>query len=256
MTRSQSTLLRQAVLVVILLNVAFNYIYDKLPGAVSIAEVSRSYHDLFTPAGYVFAIWGIIYLSFIIYGIVQLRRANREVAYFDSLGVPLLLVNVLGSAWIVVFTQGCMALSVVIIVATLLLGLRQFLLANASVNGGASRWLLVPFSLFFGWISVAVIANITVLLVSVGWSGFGLAASTWVTALIAVAAVLGGVIGANFKNFIYPAVISWALTGIGYARRADFPEVAKIACIWAGILALMVVALLVRSFKHTPTSRS
>ena len=32
----------------------------------------------------------------------------------------------------------------------------------------------LPFSVYFGWITVATIANITTLLVDIGWNGFGI----------------------------------------------------------------------------------
>ena len=51
-----------------------------LLGEGTIASVSSKYTNLFTPAGYAFSIWGLIYLSLIAFSVVQLRVAwSQEV---------------------------------------------------------------------------------------------------------------------------------------------------------------------------------
>lgn len=56
----------------------------------------------------------------------------------------------------------------------------------------------VPFSLYLGWLSVATIANITTLLVHIGWSGRGMTDIFWTTIVIVVAALLALI--ALYKN--------------------------------------------------------
>lgn len=38
---------------------------------------------------------------------------------------------------------------------------------------------LLPFSVYLGWISVATIANISYVLVEIGWVGFGISEVVW-----------------------------------------------------------------------------
>jgi len=48
----------------------------------------------------------------------------------------------------------------------------------------------IPFSVYFGWISVATIANATVLFVDLGWNGFGIPEAIWTAAVMAVGALI------------------------------------------------------------------
>jgi hypothetical protein len=81
MKQSSSYLhLRIAALIVVLLNIAFNSLYNYFPiSGKTISEVTAEYHSQFTPAGYAFGIWGIIYLGFLIYSFVRcfLRSAIK-----------------------------------------------------------------------------------------------------------------------------------------------------------------------------------
>jgi hypothetical protein len=78
--------LRWLTLLVVLFNVVVSSITDYLGiGGESIATVTRQYDSLFVPAGYAFSIWGIIYLSFIIYAVVQLLPAQKYKPVYDHL---------------------------------------------------------------------------------------------------------------------------------------------------------------------------
>ncbi len=71
-----------------------------------------------------------------------------------------------------------------------------------------------PFSVYFGWITVATIANITVFLVSVGWNGFGIAESVWTSIILVVGALIGILRMTKDKNIAYGLVLVWAYLGI------------------------------------------
>lgn len=72
----------------------------------------------------------------------------------------------------------------------------------------------LPFSIYFGWITVATIANLTTLLVSVGWNGFGLSQTVWAVAIIAIGAIIGIITILRNKDYPYGLVILWAYAGI------------------------------------------
>jgi hypothetical protein len=71
-----------------------------------------------------------------------------------------------------------------------------------------------PFSVYFGWITVAAIANITVFLVGIGWNGFGIADYVWTSIILIVGAVIGVLRTHKDKNTIYGLVLVWAYLGI------------------------------------------
>ena len=59
--------------------VAINYLAELLRlGGKDIGEISAKYPNLFTPAGYAFSIWGLIYLLLLIYVIYQLWSGKEE----------------------------------------------------------------------------------------------------------------------------------------------------------------------------------
>src|SRR5690606_16448353 len=95
--------LRFLVLAVITGNIYFNYAYNNVFGLRSNTEVSEMYPSLFTPSGYAFSIWGIIYISFLVYGVIQLLPSNRNIHLYDRLSVPLILVNFFASLWLYLF---------------------------------------------------------------------------------------------------------------------------------------------------------
>jgi hypothetical protein len=72
----------------------------------------------------------------------------------------------------------------------------------------------VPFSIYFGWITVATIANITVFLVSIGWNGFGIADYIWTMIILLVGALIGILRLNHDRNVAYGLVLVWAYLGI------------------------------------------
>ncbi len=72
----------------------------------------------------------------------------------------------------------------------------------------------LPFSVYLGWISIATIANITLMLVAYNWDGFGIAPEIWAVIVIAVALVLTMLMLSIRKDIAYTLVVIWALVGI------------------------------------------
>jgi translocator protein len=144
--------MRWLALLAILANIAFNALYTAVaPGGATIAQITYQYSSLFTPAGYAFSIWGIIYLSFIVYGIAQLVPKVKHNVTYNKLALPMVLTNVLSIVWIMAFTANNIAGSVMLMGGMLVLGGYMFLQAQKCYKAGwAPGLLLVPFSLFLG----------------------------------------------------------------------------------------------------------
>jgi hypothetical protein len=75
-------------------------------------------------------------------------------------------------------------------------------------------FLSIPFSIYFGWITVATIANITVFLVSISWDGFGVTDFTWTMIILLVGVMIGIARMNKDKNIAYGLVLIWAYAGI------------------------------------------
>ncbi|NOT76342.1 MAG: hypothetical protein HOP08_15545 [Cyclobacteriaceae bacterium] len=243
--------LRWLTLLAVLLNIAFNGLYTRIFNTPDIAEISRSYNDLFTPAGYVFSIWGLIYLSFVIYAIVQLLPSQRNVKIYDQLSPYLIAANILGSAWILAFTHRYILLSLIILIITLVISIVMLTRSTRAIEDrNFNRWLWVPFSLFCGWISVATIACAAVTLIDLKWDGASLTAEQWTIAMVIVAGALAIVVESRYNNFIYPLVIVWASIGIWDQRQLDHPNIGMIALVSSIFILLFVMChALVRFFQ-------
>lgn len=189
-------------------------------GGNTTAQVSDSYPNLFAPAGVTFAIWGVIYLlliGFCVRLFVKLGKKHDKEA--DKLAVSLLsdfmTVSVLNAVWLLAWQYRVLWLSVIFIIAMLVFLVR----INLKTQGKKLNlvdWATInlPFSVYFGWVTVATIANITVWLVSIGWNGGGIAPETWTVTILVIGAAVGMFNAWRMKNAAYVAVFVWAYFGI------------------------------------------
>lgn len=223
--KNPNTGVRWAVLFTILLNVAFSYLYMYLPGVKTMKEVSDQYNSLFTPAPYTFSIWGLIYFSFVVYGIAQLMPSEKSKWIYDRLAGPVIFIQLMGIAWVTAFSYEYMTTSYGIILFMLGAGTVAFGRAkNAMINPAYSRWLTVPFSLFLGWISAAFIANTAIYLLYRGFDVTFPETINYAAAMIAIAFWLAVVVSLVFRDWIFPMVMAWALYGISQATAIDMVQ--------------------------------
>ena len=189
-------------------------------GGVNTAQVSDSFPNLFAPAGVTFAIWGVIYLlvaGFILY-VFGIGRSKKSTLTIDVLTdvTKLLTVNLaLNGMWILAWQYKVLWLSVLLMIALLATLIKiADLLRSQRVSGVEYVQTKLPFSVYFGWITVATVANITTFLVSVNWNGFGIKASSWMVAVLLVAATIGIVTALRNRDAAYLTVFVWAFGGI------------------------------------------
>ena len=73
-------MLRQiAVIIVVLFTIIINILADTLPiNGLNTGKISDNFHVFFVPAGYVFAIWGLIYIGLLSYAVFQALPAQKD----------------------------------------------------------------------------------------------------------------------------------------------------------------------------------
>ncbi|WP_395310340.1 tryptophan-rich sensory protein [Mycobacterium sp. AMU20-3851] len=237
-----------------LVMVAINGLANALPiNGIQTGEVSDAYPNLFAPAGYAFSIWGVIYLLLLLHVLYQfgLFRTDRgDTALLDKVGRLFAISSLANAAWILAWHFDLIGLSVLlmlVILGSLAVIVQTIRAASLSTR---EKWLVaVPFSVYFGWITVATVANVTVFLVSVGWDGFGLAESTWAVIIVAVAAAIGTAAMLRNRDLAYGAVLLWAFTAILVKHRSaegfagDYPQVivTVAACLLVFVLAAGII---------------
>jgi hypothetical protein len=77
----------------------------------------------------------------------------------------------------------------------------------------------LPFEIYFGWVTVATIANISSFLVQLGFqNGYLLDAQTWTVVILVVATLIGTATALINSSPAYSLVLVWAFYGI-YSRH-------------------------------------
>jgi hypothetical protein len=230
------------VLLATLAVIAVNGLANALPlDGVTTGAVSDSFEVLFTPAAYVFGIWGLIYLALLAYSVYQLLpgpRTSQTLRSISTLYLGTCLANV---AWIFLWHYQRFPLTLIAMFALLacLVAIDRRLGTGRSAVSAAESWLVrVPFSIYLGWITVATVANVAVVLVYWGWGGWGLAPAVWTVIMMAVAAALGWIMSLRERNLAYNLVLAWALVGIA-VRQAGQPLLVASAI----VLAISVLAV-------------
>jgi hypothetical protein len=249
---SGSIIWRWLALIAVLVNIFFNYYMNSNPpGGLTNAEVSAKYPTLFTPAGYAFSIWGIIYLSFIAYSILQLLPSQRKHSVYDTLAKTLITTSVLSICWLFSFSYELLLLSVGIIVLMLITAILLFIQSRNSVQKEhTNKFISIPFALYAGWLSVATIANISVWLTAIGWEGGLLGEVACTLIMIGVAVLLAVLISYKLKDVIYPAVVLWAIIAIYVARQNQEQTVATFALITGIVIMVWIIAYGVKLLKR------
>lgn len=226
-----------------------------LLGGVNTADVSNNYQNLFTPAGSTFAIWGVIYLlmlSFVLYvlGVGRNQTSSAKNATLTHIATLATINLVINSTWIIAWQYQILWLSVLLIIALLInLALIVERLKRVDVKVSEYVQLKLPFSIYFGWVTVATVANIATWLVSIQWNGFGIIEQIWMIIITAVAALIGLYVGLRNQDIAYLAVFIWAFTGIlnrhisnnGY--NGAYPEVIVTIIIVLTIIAACILML-------------
>ncbi len=197
--------------------VTVNFLANSLPiNNRSTGAISDAYPNIFAPAGPAFSIWGLIYLLLGAYVVYQFVNKDEKIGKLLEKINPLFIATSLAnSAWIFAWHYDFIGLSV-LVMATLLFLLIKIAdkLRAEQFSALEKLFIRAPFSIYFGWITVASIANITVFLVSIGWNKFGIADFIWTVVIILVGALIGILRMRKDKNIAYGLVLVWAYSWI------------------------------------------
>ena len=222
--------------------IAINGLANALPiNGQGTGQVSAKYESLFTPAGYTFSIWGLIYLSLLAYVVYQALPAQRENALLAKIGPYFLLNCAANSAWIFAWHYELMLLSLFLMLVILgsLIRIYQILgIANGPASPGRRLFVHLPFSIYTGWITVATIANISAVQTAWNWNSLGLAPVSWTLVKLALAGAIGALVVLRRGDIAFALVVAWAAFGI-VAGQAAIPEVAGAAAA-IGLTALLL----------------
>ena len=185
--------------------IAANVLAEALPiNGQTTAAISDSFKVVFVPAGYVFSIWGIIYLALLGFTIYQALPSKRTNPYLRKIGYLFAATNLLNAGWIVLWHFNLYLLTMLVMIAllvTLILIYLRLDIGKVKVSAAEKLLVHVPFSIYLGWITVATIANATALLKYLGWNGFGISGEIWTVILLGVGVVLAGILSWTLSRY-------------------------------------------------------
>lgn len=233
-------------LLAILAAFATNILANIAPiGGLTIGEISNQIFGdvLITPANYAFAIWGLIYLGLISLAVYQALPKQRENATLRRMGYLLVLSSLAQIVWVFAFQYRLFALSLLAMLGVLLPLIGIYLRLGIALRGVSwqDRWFVLrPVSIYLGWISVATIVNVALVLYGWGWRGDTLGGQGWTVIMVIIAALLAATVNIRRYDASYPLVIVWALIAIA-VRHADTLAISSTAGGLAIALFLLVI---------------
>lgn len=240
-----------------------NTLANALPiNGIGTGELSDLYPNLFVPAGITFAIWGVIYLLLLLFIIIQSGKNSKPAV--DRIGIYFIISSLANMGWILAWHYRLVAVSLILMLILLGSLLKIYLnlgiLKNINTDSSLGtesvfpvtksfKWFIsVPFSTYLGWITVATIANVTALLVHIGWNGFSLPDQFWTVFVILTALGITLTMLIIRRDIAFSLVVVWALAGIVMKRLQADPipvySVVYAAAISAGIILLTIPAVI------------
>jgi benzodiazapine receptor len=240
-----------AVIVSVVVTLVVNALANALPlNGQNTGQISDQFKVYFVPAGYVFAIWGLIYVGLIAYAIFQVLPSQRENPLLQATGWWIVLSGIANSIWIFLWHFNQFPLTVVAMLV-LLVSLRITYVklgVNRTQVSTGEKWAVhLPFSIYLGWITVATIANISDVLYYVNWNRFGLSPELWMSFILGVVVLIAALMNFLRHDIAYAAVLLWALFGIT-VRQAGTPVVTPTQ------IAFVLVVLTLVAAPGLPTS--
>jgi len=243
--RSSIKLLAMLSLVLFLGVITINALANILPiNGVGTGTLSDEIPNLFVPAGLTFSIWGLIYLLLAIYvGAVTIGAFKGRDDWSVADGIAFSVNMVANIGWIFAwhYRQVGAALVIMLVILSTLVVLAERRAAKASSGWLRSLLLDLPIGVYLGWICVATIANVTALLVKIGWNGFGIDPRVWTVIAIAAGLAVGLLFVFKKKKWAPPLVVVWAYAGIVIKRIGVDREYST--AVWIAAAASAVVLL-------------
>ncbi len=240
----------------VILVILVNYVSQAIRiNETTIGDISNKYFNLFTPAGYAFAIWGLIFLALIAYGIYQIKLAffsEKSNRIIDQTGYWFASANLLNCVWVFVFSYEYTGLSVLVMLGILFCLLQIIIKTNmerSSVSRATMIFGWLPIGIYSGWIAVATIANIAAYLSKLNWGGGFLSEQQWTITMIIIAMIVNLYVlwTRHMREFAFVGI--WALIAIYVRHTQEVQNLATTALICAAILGLAVVVHLILNRK-------
>ncbi|MHA4740282.1 tryptophan-rich sensory protein [Dyadobacter sp. MSC1_007] len=246
--------LQIANILALIVTVVINYLSNTgIFNNSTMASVSARYQNLFTPAGYAFSIWGLIYIglaAFVVYQSRGLFGKKNVPEVVEKIGWLFVISCAANSVWVIAWLYdytGTSVLIMTVLLATLwrIVVRTRMELDVIPIKQIALTWW--PFAIYLGWICVALIANIAAYLTKIGWNGFGLTPLALTVIMICIAGIINIALTWT-RNLRESAMVGiWALIAVAVANWDTMPTVAYTAI---AVSAIILVSSSVHAYRN------
>lgn len=207
---------------------------------VNTGEISARYPTGFTPAGWVFSIWALIYIGLVAFSVYAARAGDARASRLRSIEPAYWLICVANGLWIFMWHYGRILESLILMLVLLASLIFIYVRLRTSPAHSFSERLCVdaPFSLYFGWISTATLANLAAYFFEIGTWPFGLPMDDFALLTVVTATAIYTAMGVRTHDVIYTLVFCWASLGI-VLQTLETSHAVRLAA--AAACAVMVV---------------
>ena len=238
--------------VAVVLTVLVNILATGLPlNDKTTGELSDAIPNLFVPAGITFAIWGVIYILLFMFAFYQARdlfsKDKIKMPYLPKITPYFIIASISNIAWIFLWHYQEVVLSLIPMILLFFSLLSIYLKLDIGVKDYSRNekiFLTLLFSVYLGWITVATIANVTAVLVTIKWDAFGIEPWVWTILVLVVATLITLLMIFKRKDIPYSLVVIWALMGIAIKRMADDPDFGvQMEIAYTAIIGILVILI-------------
>jgi len=239
-----------------------NYLANSLPiGGMNTGELSALYPTMFTPAGFTFAIWGLIYLllitftTYLAWGIYKEDPKASKIIH--QIGPWFIVSCIANMSWILLWHSQMVGLALLVMIV---LWLSIFMLYKTVDQNWledsfeTSFAVCIPFSVYLGWISVALVANVSVFLVDLGWDGFGIPFAVWTMLMLGIIGLIGIFVLYREGDTAMVTVFIWALWGI--INKPDLPVGSPVINVAFSVLIALAFGCFLTAFLRHRNKRT
>lgn len=204
--------------------------------------ISGQYPTLVVAAGFAFAIWGVIFLLDVLYGIWQATGERRGDATLDRIAPLTAAGFALTAVWMPLFSMGHFGVCLVVIIAALACLLRAAIVLTDDATRLPRQWLWAwtPVSLHAGWLSVAAFLDLAQTIVAYGWLPTTHMLPWSIALFIGLAALL---LWANARmrgNVDYAGAAAWGLVAV-YVKQSGWDLPGASTAAWIALLLAIVL---------------
>ena len=206
-----------------------------------------------TPAGYAFAIWGLIYLAALVLAVYQLRPSQIGRAVHRRTGWWLVAAFTASTVWVPIFGTRTIWLSqvvIIVLVGCLAMATARFTQLGPAETTAERLAFRLPVTVYLGWALLASAAGFGATFRSLGMpERAGWATGVSLALVLAAAAVSVVVVTRVDAAAGFAFTACWALVAIAVATYVDPVRIAAVVAILT-VLGVLVVRT-VRSRRPT-----